>query len=919
MVEEERGPSTRVVGRERELAMLHAFLGAGRSQGAFVLTGGPGIGKTTLWEAAVDDARERRLRVLSARSSGAEAQLSFAALIDLLDGIDLKELAGLPAPQLRALQVALLQAEPVGVPAEPRAIAVGFLNVLRALAADAPLLVAVDDVQWLDAPSAEVLAFAARRLDIDAVGFLLARRSGGSTALELALERRGLERLEVVPLSLGAIRRLLSERLGLTVPRHLLRRILEATLGNPLFALELGRTLAERGLPEIGGDIPVPDTVEDLLGTRVARLPASVRRLLLAVALSADLRADQLAAIGSLAAVEDAVDAGLLLVDGGRIRASHPLLAAAAKKRSRARERRQLHLELARAVADQELRARHLALATELPDAELAATVTVASAAASERGARQEAVELAQHALRLTPLESTERSDRLLTLAVYLEVAGERQRITDLLTPELDSLSPGGPRVRAWLLLSEGGAIRSYDDHQQYFGRALLESGGDPALRAHVLARRAINTAAEGVERIIEAEAWALEALPEAARAGPEVERLALRGLGWARSLRGRPIDDVCERFRAASDTASHIIDSPEPVAGLRLVWRGDVKQARVTLTRFLSLADERGEAVSYAWLRLNMCELELRAGEWDAVSRRLDEWAETDDGRLLITPTYQRCRALLAAGRGLAHEAERWATPALADAETRGYRWQVLESLRALGLAALLAHEPARAVESLRRVWEHMQREGVDEPGAFPVAPDLVEALVEVGELGEGLAVTARLRELSEQQEHPWGLATAMRCGALVQLAGDRYQEEAAAALAQAASDYGGLGLRFDRARSLLGLGRGQRRLKKWGAARASLEEAAVAFEEIGSPGWVEEVRSELARVGARRPQPSGELTKAEQRVVELAAEGLSNKAIASALHVTVNTVEVHLSHAYAKLGVRSRAQLAGRLSDGS
>ena len=170
----------------------------------------------------------------------------------------------------------------------------------------------------------------------------------------------------------------------------------------------------------------------------------------------------------------------------------------------------------------------------------------------------------------------------------------------------------------------------------------------------------------------------------------------------------------------------------------------------------------------------------------------------------------------------------------------------------------------------------------------------------------------------LAEDQEHPWGLATAKRCDALVQLGSQTDEEAAAAALEEAAAAYGELGLRFDRARTLLLLGRAQRRRKKWAAARSALEQAAAAFEEIGSPGWVEEARTELARVGARRAPPAGELSAAERRVAELAAEGLANKEIARALFVSVKTVEGHLSRAYAKLGVRSRAQLARRLDRG-
>jgi DNA-binding CsgD family transcriptional regulator len=275
----------------------------------------------------------------------------------------------------------------------------------------------------------------------------------------------------------------------------------------------------------------------------------------------------------------------------------------------------------------------------------------------------------------------------------------------------------------------------------------------------------------------------------------------------------------------------------------------------------------------------------------------------------------YERCRALLAAGRGLLAEAQRWTAKALALAEATATGWDRLEALRAHGIAALLDRDPARAAESLRVVWQHTEREGVDEPGVFPVAPDLVEALVELGELDEARAVIDRVRRLAEDQAHPWGLATTKRCSGVLALA-SAYDDAAAAALADAASDYGRLGLRFDRARSLLSLGRSQRRLKQWGAARDSLGDAAAAFEELPSVGWAQRTRAEIERVGGRRPRASGELTPTERDIVALAARGLANKEIARTLSIAVHTVEVHLSRAYAKLGVRSRSQLAARLS---
>ena len=907
----------RIVGREPELSELQAFLDSDRSPRSFVLTGGPGIGKTTLWEAGIDAAREHGLRVLSARSSGAEARLSFGALIDLFDEVETGALADLPAPQLRALEVTLLRAEPTDKPPEREAIAVGVLNALRALAAREPLLVAVDDVQWLDPPSGHALGFAARRLERHRVAFLLTKRSGRSSALEQALERgEALQRVEVGPLSLGATRRLLAERLDLILPRQLLRRIVESTQGNPLFVLELGRVLAERGV-QLGEDMPVPNSVAELLGTRVARLAAPARKVLLALALSGELRRSELAAIAEPVAVADAVDAGVALVEGERVRVSHPLLAAVAKECSRPRDRRELHLELARSAAELESRALHLALATEVPDEELATTIAAAAAAAAARGAAEQAVVLAEHAFRLTPAESAAHAERLLALAESLLETADDERAVELLSSRFGTLPTGSARARAHLLRAESSATLSEHENERLVERALEESKDDPALHATVLARKSLHLAAGLVRRLGDAEALALEALPAARMAGLDVEHEVLFSLGSIRAMRGRAIDDLIASFEG--DDHRDLFRSLERAAFVRLGWRGDVRRARAGFQQLLTLADERGQASAYVVVRLNLIDVELRAGEWDTVDALLDEWAQSVDGEILTGPVYERCRALLAAGRGHAEEAARWAESAIASGEARGHRWSVLGTLRARGLAALLAHEPERAVESLLRVWEHTGREGVDDPGVFPVAPDLVEALVELGRLDEAQAVTERLTELAEQQQHPWALATTKRCGALVRLAAKTYDEEAADALAQAATEYGERGLRFDRARALLSLGRAQRRLRKWGAARGSLEQAAAAFDELGSPGWADEARSELARVAARRPQPAGGLTPAERRVAELAADGRSNKEIAQTLFVTVRTVEVHLSHVYAKLGVRSRAQLAHALAGAS
>jgi DNA-binding CsgD family transcriptional regulator/tetratricopeptide (TPR) repeat protein len=813
-------------------------------------------------------------------------------------------------PQRRALQAALLRADPSDQSPHPGAVEFGFVTAIRALAAHTAVVIAIDDLQWLDGPSADVLAFASRRLAERNVRFLLARRPGRAPELERSLERGWLVRLEVGALTLGAVRRMLGERLGLTLPRPLLRRVVDVTQGNPLFALEIGRSLLAHPAPAGDHQVPLPASVEEMLGGRIADLSAGGRTALLTTALSEDLRLDALTAVAGSDAVDDALRASVLLVDGDHVRAAHPLLAALARKQSRLRERRELHRRLADAVDEAPLRALHLALGSTGANEQLAARLAAAAREASARGNRLQAVQLADHALRMTPVSEPARDDRVLALAACLYEAGELRRLTELLSHELESLSAGVPRGRARLLLAEGAGSRSLDEVDDYLELTLAECGDDPGLRAYVLAKRAANAAAGRVAQVSDAEAWALEALRSADQR--EVERFALYAMAWAHSLTGRPVDDLCARSRVDTDAGAYLAACPERVAAQRLVWRGELPQAREALDRLLALADERGEEASYVLVHLHLCELELRAGEWNAASSLLNEWAESWDRGLTFRPQYERCRALLAAGRGGVEDAQRWASNAISRAQRAGSRWDELEARRARGIAALRAGAPEQAADDLGFVWKHAQTEGVLEPGAFPVAPDLVEALVEIGESEEARAVTNRLARLAKQQEHPWALANVKRCQAMLR----PRAEQRASTLRAAADDLERLGLRFEAARSLLALGRSQRRAKQWRSARDALAAAEEAFNRIGSPGWVELARAERERIGGRRPRKSGELTPTERRVVELAGNGLANKQIASTLFVTVHTVEVHLARAYTKLGVRSRAQLAARMA---
>ena len=651
--------------------------------------------------------------------------------------------------------------------------------------------------------------------------------------------------------------------------------------------------------------------VDDVFGPRVMELSEDVRRSLLAAALSPAMDRLQLAAVADPLAVEDAVRGGLLVLDGTRVRVSHPLLAAAARRHSAATERRELHLALAEAVDDARLRVQHLALASAGADPELATRVAAAAADAIARGATHEAVEVAEQALRLTPPDDAQYERRLIDLARYLVIAGEIPRAKELLEAKAEKFAAGSARALAYLVLAE--CTDSVDEAIALLDLSLAESEGDPELRAQGLAEKSIMHSATGFRRLDEAEALAAEALEVAQSAGPEQERWALCALAWVRLVRGRPVDDL--QARAASDPQSSSLyeTSIERVAGTRLVCRGEFEEAGALFERLRALAEERGEARSGWMMYHGLTEIELRAGNAAAAEELMalsQEWSALEEGGGIEPPRM----AVLEAVRGRPEQAEHWADRTIREVGPTGVLREAMEGRRARGIVALLRHELQQAVEAFAPIWEHAVQEGIDEIGVWPMAPDLVEALVRTGELDEALAVTERLERLAEEQEHPWGLAGAKRCRATLLLDG-AYDESAAALLREAAADYGGRGLRFDQARSLLFLGRVQRRHRKWAAARSSLDEAATIFESLGADGWAEQARAELERTGSRRPVPEGDLTPTEQRVASLAASGFSNKEIATELVVSVYTVEKHLSHVYAKLGVRSRAQLGPAL----
>ena len=403
-----------VIGRDQELAAIEGFL-AEVEQGpaALVLSGEAGIGKTILWEAAVEAASERFDRVLSCRGVEAEAAFAFSGLSELLAEVYEETAPSLLPPRRRALEVALLLVEPGEETVDAHAIGLALLDLLRRVAERGSVLVAVDDLQWLDVSTAAVLHIALRRLRDEQVGLLATSRTTLDAASPFELERTfpgdRLRQLSLGSLSLGSLHHLLKERLDIEVTRPELARVLETSGGNPFFALELGRELVRTGTrPVVGQALRVPESLHDLLGGRLARLPAETGDVLLHVAALAWPTVDVVAAAhGNRERVLDALAAalgeGVVTLDETRVRFVHPLLASICYEQAPVWKRRAVHAALAETVVDREERARHLALAVDGPDTAVASELEAAGEQAATRGATAAAAELAELAAELTP------------------------------------------------------------------------------------------------------------------------------------------------------------------------------------------------------------------------------------------------------------------------------------------------------------------------------------------------------------------------------------------------------------------------------------------------------------------------------------------------------------------------------------
>jgi DNA-binding CsgD family transcriptional regulator len=899
-----------VVGRDAELADVVGFV-TRHGRGVLVqsIEGEPGSGKTTLWWSGLDAASAVGVQVRSSRVGESEAQFSFAAIGDLLHGVPRDLVAALPDPQRRAVEVALLHAGDED-PVSGHAVAAGFLSVVRSLARAGPTLLAVEDVQWLDAASATVLGFVLRRLALtDGVRMLFTVRTaeGERPAIAAAVPAEQWQHVRLGSLSFGAVQRLLLLRLGWVPSRPVAHRIYELSAGNPLFALELGAALSRRGGEvQLSGALPVPQSLTGLLAAQLERHGAAVERVLVTVDMLADARESVVStAAGDGAAVENAVNSGLLIRDIDRLRLAHPMLGAVARQRASAAQRRQLHLALADAVADVEERARHLGLGSVPPDEPIAATLVEASAVAARRGSAVAAAQLAEQAWRFSnPTDATTRTDRLLAAAERHLVAGTAQRARDLVLPLLAELAPGRQRAHALLVWALGAPGETPD---AVLAQALAHAG--PLVRARALHERAFARAVGRLRDLPAAQEWAIEAVGIARATGDPVLEVTCRTtLAWVQALRGENPDPALPDPGRPYDLLPGY-DHPDRLAAVLAMWRGDLDRARGLLDRLVERAKAAEEEWSLLAAQLHQVELTCRVGDWRAARLAYD--------RLLLIPGRpgmeytNRFRAFLAAAAGDVAATDAAVARVRAAADESG--WQKLDAQRAAGLARLLTGDAPGAVRELRAVHRALGSGGVGEPGAIPVAADLVEALTACGRDDEARAVVVDLEAADARVGHPWAAAAAAAGrGQLLDATGQH--GAAIDELADAAARYERLGFAFDAARARLRLGTAMRHARRISQARETLRTAGETFETLGCPPLTARATAEVARLGGR-PRPGSGLTQTEARVAELVAAGMSNREVAATLVVSTRTVETHLTRIYAKLGLRSRSELARAL----
>ena len=898
-----------VFGRDEELGAVLAFLDlAAPGPQGLLLEGQAGIGKSTVWTAGVEAARERGLRVLVARPAEAERGLAYAGLGDVFEDVLEDVLPLLPAPRRHALEVALLR---VGTPqerADPRAVAAAVRTSLELLAAEGPVVLAVDDIQWLDRSSATALAFALRRLPEQPVLALLARRLGDDTATSVLETGMAYERLVLGPVTLGATHALLRAHLGRTFSRPTLLSLHELSGGNPFYALELARAHGD----DLGPTQPlaVPDSLDGLVRSRLRNLPGATREALALAAAVGRVGSAQLAAANiTEETLEPALVAKVLEVVGGSVRFTHPLLASVVYRGLAPAARRAVHRSAADVVDEPLERARHLALGTTGPDAVLAATLEEAATGALDRGAPIVAAELYEQALRLTPPGGTDDARRRTIAAARAHLAagdGGRARAIGI---DLVGRTPAGrKRAEALLLLYE---LETLERAVPLLSEALEEAAGDLELQARIHQRLA------STGRMTHGRPWAAEharaALDLAEQLNDDTLRAgALSVLGLVGFDCGDPealqLVDRAYQLATIAGEPTQLKDAAAALAHV-LTWSSDLKRVRPLLEarrRESRECDEPSSADAQWYLAI----VEWRAGNWALAADYADRSHEIAIQYGGEQPWHFYALALVALHRGDFDRAREAARHGRAFAESQGALFAGLVAVP--GAVDLWSGDAAAAAESFAAAEEVADAAGWREPNLRWWRADAVEALLELGRVDEAVALLDRWEADATHLGRDWVLAQVLRCRGLA-FAARGEVAESSSLLERAVARHAAVGDPFGQARALLSLGVVARRARQKRGARDALEAALAMFTALGAASWVARTEAEVGSIGGRTRIEG--LSPAEQRVAALVAAGRTNREVAAALFLSERTVASHLTHLYTKLGVRSRTELASKL----
>jgi len=901
-----------LVGRERELADIERVLERARSgeSATLALVGEPGIGKTALLDYAAG--RASGMQLLRARGVESEAQIPFASLLELLRPA-LGLLDRIPEPQAVALESALAL-RPARAQ-ERFAVGAATLSLLATYAEQGPVAVLVDDAHWLDGPSAEALRFAVRRLVADPIAVLVAVREDEPSLLDGS---------DLPAIRIGGLSREEAASLLNPLPPDAAARLHDATAGNPLGLLELGRDADELALAPGGAPVLVSARISREFLRRMGDLDEAGRRalLLLATSDSGDLvlleRASSSLGV-ELSALSAAERTGLVSVGPGSVEFRHPLARSAIYAGARPEERRAMHRALASALPDRDIdrRAWHLASAAAGVDEQASAALEQAGTRARDRSAYA------------TAALAFERAGRL---------ASDGERHARLVFAAAEQSWHAGSVPRAVALLDEArtstGEPSTVLDIDELAGHIATRQG--PVMRGHAILtaaaehadpERAIAMLAEATGACFYA-GNAIEMLVVAERASSLVPNdaaartrfLASIALGMAR-IAGGDAAAGTEAIQAAVAIAGA---SPEVRDDLQLVpWLAiapiflrEAATGRALLDRALEVTRERS-AIGALPLVLDLIALDHATTDRWAVAEATYQEAislarETGQQTDLVFGLSGLAR--LQARRG--HEAECRANvaEALQTCDRLGTRLHEVWALEALGMLELGLGEAERAVEHLTRQQRLVSALGITDPDVSP-APELIDAYCRLGRVQEARGLADEFSAAAEAKGQPWSIARALRGQGLV-ASDNRF----AASFEQALERHTNTPDAFEEARTQLAYGERLRRSRNRKLAREHLRSALETFELLDARPWIDRARAELAASGEslRRRDTStlDGLTPQELQIAMLLAGGKTTREAAAALFLSPKTIEYHLRHVYLKLDIHSRDELTRALA---